>query len=158
MYDDPEYLWLNCKFIRNDYFSGAIYEIDGGILINDTQMISGFNPRWDDTEDSDDAFLKAVAFAEIVFDNTFANAVSKAKAQEIVDEAIEKSEGHVMVLDQFVPWQEFIFSSENEKATEVQFVVFPSNRGGFNWQCVPDALGSFGQGKSVPTECTVVFL
>lgn len=30
------------------------------------------------------------------------------------------------------------------------FVVFPSNRGGFNFQCVPDALGSLGQRKSVP--------
>ena len=57
-----------------------------------------------------------------------------------------------MVLDQFVPWQEFIFASANKKAEEVQFVVFPSNRGGYNWQCVPDALGSFGQRKPVPTE------
>lgn len=117
-----------------------------------SQMISCFNPQWDSNEDSDDAFLKAVVFAEIVFDNTLATAVSKAKAQNIVDEAIEKSEGHIMVLDQFVPWQEFIFSSNNEKAAEVQFVVFPSNRGGYNWQCVPDALGSFGQRKAVPTE------
>lgn len=103
-------------------------------------------------EDSDEAFLKAVAFAEIVFDNIFATAVSKAKAQKIVDEAIQKSEGHIMVLDQFVPWQEFIFASINEKATEVQFVVFPSNRGGYNWQCVPDALGGYGQRKAVPAE------
>ena len=57
-----------------------------------------------------------------------------------------------MVLEQFVPWQEFIFASENPKAEDVQFVVFPSNRGGYNWQCVPDALGSFGQRKTVPSE------
>lgn len=117
-----------------------------------SQMVSCFNPLWDSTEDSDDAFLKAVAFAEIVFNNIYATAVSKAKAQNIVDEAIEKSEGHIMVLDQFVPWQEFIFASSNKKAADVQFVVFPSNRGGFNWQCVPDALGGFGQRKPVPTE------
>lgn len=78
--------------------------------------------------------------------------MSKTKAQKIVDEAIEISEGHILVLDQFVPWQEFIFSSTTEKAEGIQFVVFPSNRGGYNWQCVPDSLGSFGQRKSVPTE------
>lgn len=117
-----------------------------------SQTISEFNPAWDSSENSDDAFLKAVNFAEVVFDNVFANAISKAKAQQIVDDAIEKSEGHIMVLDRFVPWQEFIFSSTNEKAEGILFVVFPSNRGGFNWQCVPDAIGSFGQRKSVPAE------
>lgn len=93
-----------------------------------------------------------MAFAEVVFDNTLESATSKAKAKQIVDEAIEKSEGHVMVLDQFAPWQEFVFSSTNSKADEIQFVVFPSNRGGYNWQCVPDGLGSFEQRKPVPEE------
>lgn len=154
---NPELVW---NLIDRDLIQGVDATDNGAMPTADypaqvmqfSQIISCFNPQWDSTEDSDDAFLKAVAFAETVFDNTFAFAVSKAKAQNIVDEAIEKSEGHIMVLDQFVPWQEFIFSSENEKSTEVQFVVFPSNRGGFNWQCVPDALGSYGQRKSVPTE------
>lgn len=154
---NPDLVW---NLIDRDLIQG-VDATDNGVMptadypaqvMHFSKIISGFNPRWDYTEDSDDAFLKAVAFAEIVFDNTLANAISKAKAQKIVDEAIEKSEGHIMVLDQFVPWQEFIFSSENKKATEVQFVVFPSNRGGFNWQCVPDTLGGYGQRKSVPTE------
>lgn len=117
-----------------------------------SQTISLFNPNWDSNMSADEAFVKAVEFAEIVFDNVLQNVVAKAKAQSIVDEAIENSEGHIMVLKQFVPWQEFIFSSESNKANDVQFVVFPSNRGGYNWQCVPDALGSFGQRKSVPAE------
>lgn len=154
---NPELVW---NLIDRDLIQGVDATDNGAMPAADypaqvmqfSQMISCFNPQWDSNEDSDDAFLKAVAFAEIVFDNTFATAVSKAKAQKVVDEAIEKSEGHIMVLDQFVPWQEFIFASDNEKATDVQFVVFPSNRGGYNWQCVPDTLGGFGQRKSVPTE------
>lgn len=90
--------------------------------------------------------------AEVVFDNTLASTIAKAKAEQIVEEAIEKAEEHIMVLNQFVPWQEYIFSSTSPKADEIQFVVFPSNRGGYNWQCVPDGLGSFGQRKSVPKE------
>lgn len=117
-----------------------------------SSVISGFNPDWDSNEDPDDAFAKAVKFAEVVFDNTLKSAISKVKAQQIVEEAIEKAEEHIMVLDQFVPWQEYIFSSTNHKACEIQFVVFPSNRGGYNWQCVPDGLGSFRQRKSVPEE------
>lgn len=117
-----------------------------------SNAISGFNPTWDSNEDSDEAFAKAVEFAEIVFENTLKNATAKAKAQKIVEEAIEKSQEHIMVLDRFVPWQEVIFSSENAKASEVLFVVFPSNRGGYNWQCVPDVLGGFDQRKPVPSE------
>lgn len=73
-------------------------------------------------------------------------------SNENPDEAFAKAEEHILVLDQFVPWQEYIFSSTNSKADEIQFVVFPSNRGGYNWQCVPDGLGSFGQRKPVPEE------
>lgn len=154
---NPDLVW---NLIDRDLIQGVDATDNGTMPTADypaqvmqfSQLVSCFNPLWDSTEDSDDAFLKAVAFAEIVFNNIYATAVSKAKAQNIVDEAIEKSEGHIMVLDQFVPWQEFIFASSNKKAADVQFVVFPSNRGGFNWQCVPDALGGFGQRKPVPTE------
>lgn len=154
---NPELVW---NLIDRDLIQGVDATDNGAMPTADypaqvmqfSKIISCFNPQWDGSEDSDDAFLKAVAFAEVVFDNTFAFAVSKAKAQSIVDEAIEKSEGHIMVLDQFVPWQEFIFASNNNKAADVQLVVFPSNRGGYNWQCVPDTLGGFGQRKAVPTE------
>ncbi len=154
---NPELVW---NIIDRDLIQGVDATDNGTMPTADypaqvmqfSQMISCFNPQWDNSEDSDDAFLKAVAFAKIVFDNTFAFAVSKAKAKNIVDEAIEKAEGHIMMLDQFVPWQEFIFASNNNKATDIQFVVFPSNRGGYNWQCVPDTLGGFGQRKAVPTE------
>lgn len=154
---NPDLIW---NLIDRDLIQGVDATDNGAMPKADypaqsmslSLAVSGFNPTWDSTESADECFVKAVAFAEIVFDNTLANAISKAKAQKIVDDAIECSEGHILVLDQFVPWQEFIFSSENEKADDIQFVVFPSNRGGFNWQCVPDALGSFEQRKSVPTE------
>lgn len=41
---------------------------------------------------ADEAFIKAVEFAEIVFDNIFEHAVYKAKAQNIVDKAIDYAE------------------------------------------------------------------
>ena len=154
---NPEVVW---KMLDRDLVQG-VDAIDNGTLpkldyeakpMNFSAIISSFNPTWDSSESPDDCFLKAVAFAETVFDNILKNAESKAKAQEIIDAAIESSEGHIMVLDRFVPWQEFLFSSVNEKAEEIQFAVFPSLRGGYNWQCVPDSLGGFGQRKPVPAE------
>ncbi len=154
---NPELVW---SLIDRDLIQG-VDAVDNGKLpkadypaqaMSFSQMISSFNPSWDSKEDSDSAFLKAVAFAETIFENVLASAVAKAKAQKIVEEAIEKSEEHIMVLDQFVPWQEFVFASNNAKAEDVQFVVFPSLRGGYNWQCVSDTLGGFGQRKPVPSE------
>lgn len=154
---DPEFVW---NLIDRDLIQGVDATDNGQMPKADypaqnmsfSQVISSFNPNWDSNEDADDAFERAVAFAEIVFDNVLANAISKANAKKIVDEAIDKAESHIMVLNQFAPWQEFIFASGKKQADEVWFVVFPSNRGGYNWQCVPDALGSFGQRKSVPNE------
>lgn len=154
---NPKLVW---SLTDRDLIQGVDATDNGAIQITDSQimpmsfsqMISGFNPSWDSDEEADDAFIRAVELAKIVLDNTLENAESKARAQKIVNEAIRRSEGHIMVLDQFVPWQEFIFSSNEEKATEIQFVIFPSNRGGFNWQCVPNTLGGFGQRKPVPTE------
>lgn len=117
-----------------------------------SNLISQFNPKWDTEEDSDEAFMKAVAFAENVFDNTLANANAQAKAKDIIEKAIENSKDHIMMLEQLVPWQGHLFASKNPKALDIQFVVFPSNRGGYNWQCVPDSLGGFGQRKPVPSE------
>ena len=154
---NPKLVW---KIIDRDLIEG-VDAIDNGKMpkadypaqsMSFSQIISGFNPNWNSDEPADTAFLKAVNFATTVFDNLFAKAVSQAKAQGIVENAISESKGSILVLKQFVPWQEFVLTSENPKAESILFVVYPSLRGGFNWQCVPDGLGSFGQRKSVPEE------
>lgn len=154
---DPVLVW---NLIDRDLIEGIDASDNGTIPKSDysvremnfPRIISSFNPAWDNSEDSDAAFIRAVNFAEVVFDNVLSNAISKAKAHSIVEAAIEESQDNIMVLEKFVPWQEYLFSSENEKAEDILFVVYPSNRGGFNWQCVPDSLGSFEQRKPVPTE------
>ena len=115
-----------------------------------SQIISSFNPNWDTQDDPDEAFMRAIALAEQVFNNCFERAKGLVKADSIVEEAIEKADDKIMVLEQFVPWDNPLLNSENAKASNILFVVFPSNRGGYCFQCVPDALGSFGQRKSVP--------
>ena len=146
---------IDCDLIQ------GIDAVDNGVMpgvdytakvLSVSNVISGFNPRWDDRTDPDEAFLKAVEFASTNFENIFADANSKAKAKGIVEEAIKKSEGNIMILDRFVPWQEGIFDSDNPKAQHINYVIFPSNRGGYNWQCVPLSPGSFAQRKPVPSE------
>ena len=154
---NANYVW---KTIDKELISG-IDAIDNGVfpktdyptnIMSISGIISSFNPAWDNQEESsDDAFLKAVFFAGIVFENVFKRAISTAKAEEIIEEAIEKSQNHIMILEKFAPWQDFIFSSENPKASDIWYIVFPSLRGGYNFQCVPDVIGGNGQRKPIPT-------
>jgi len=133
----------NGTTIKSDYITQ---------VMNIYHCINYFNPTWENTEDADEAFLKAVAFAETVFDNTLKHAIAKVKAKEIVEEAIEKSKDGIMILGAKVPWQEHIFTSQNVKAKDILFVVYPSNRGGYIWRVVPEELGTFSKRKFIPKE------
>lgn len=132
--------------------NGQIERTDDVQVMTVSEAISSFNPNWDEKANADESFLKAVAFAEVIFDNALASALSKAKAKTGVESAIEKSANGIMILDEFMPWQDYIFNSTNEKANDILYVVFPSNRGGYNVNAVPDAPGSFGQRKSLPAD------
>lgn len=153
--DDPEYVW---RKIDRELMQG-IDALDNGAMppadypaqaLSFTKMVHLFNKNWDEDGNMDDCFLKAVGFAETVFDLVYKNAASGSKAGKLVREAIEASKDHIMVLERFAPWQEHLFMNHSEKAEGIHFVVYPSVRGGYNWQCVPDKPGSFGQRKPVP--------
>ena len=113
-------------------------------------VLSTFNPTWDSEEDSDEAFMEAFQFAKIVFENVLNRAIASAKAQGLFEEYLASTSGHIMVMEKYIPWLEYIFSPAYEKATDVWFVIYPSNRVGYNWQCVPDKFDSSGQRKPVP--------
>ncbi len=117
-----------------------------------SSTISTFNPTWDSEIDTDEAFTQAFNYAKLIFENVLNRAIASAKAQGLFEEYLASTSGHIMVMEKYIPWLEYIFSPAYEKAKEIWFVVFPSNRGGYNWQCVPDKFGSFGQRKPVPNE------
>lgn len=117
-----------------------------------SHIVSLFNPKWDEDVDSDENFMKALCLCEIIFDEFLHDTVSKIQAKDLVDKAIENSDNGIMILDEFVPWKEFLLNSNNEKSNKINFVVFPSSRGGYNVYAVPIELGSFENRKSLPVE------
>lgn len=145
-------------FVDQELIQG-IDAVDNGVLpdvdypakpASISNLISGFNPDWDSEAKPDDAFLEAVAFAQGVLARAIASAESKARAKSLVDEAVAASEGQIIVLPRFAPWQEYVLESEDPRAAEALYVVFPSNRGGYNVQAIPDAVDSFGNRKPLP--------
>ncbi len=118
--------------------------------VNLANIISQFNPNWDENVDSDIKFLEAVNLSKTVLKNEICAEISKLKAKSKVEKAIENSKDRIMILDEFMPWKEFIIESNLKKAKDILFVVFPSNRGGYNVYAVPKEAGSFENRKNFP--------
>lgn len=113
-------------------------------------IIGNFNPTWDSDKDVDEAFLEACSFAKTVFNNALMHALAKAESKDIVDRAIDESTNHIMVLPVYVPWHDCFFDSQNKKASDIWFVVYPSRRGGYNFQGIPTKPGEGDQRKAIP--------
>ena len=114
-------------------------------------IIGNFNPTWDSDKDVDQAFLEACSFAKTVLNNALMHALAKAESKDIVDRAIDESTNHIMVLPVYVPWHDWFFDSQNKKASDIWFVVYPSRRGGYNFQGIPTKPGEGDQRKAIPS-------
>lgn len=93
-------------------------------------VIGSFNPAWDSTEDANEAFLKAVDLAQTILELKFKKVFSVERAKTIVEDAIRKQQEGIMVMEIGAPWKQFIAN------TGIEFVVSPSQRGGYNAQAV----------------------
>lgn len=105
-------------------------------------LIGNFNPVWDETEAADGVteekrdrglsvgFLRAVQVAGMVLENKFARYRADARADEKINQvlAMQETQGgdaRILVLPEFVPCQKRL------KETDIAFVIFLSNRGGY---------------------------
>lgn len=104
-----------------------------------SEAIKSLNPAWDSEISSDTAFERAVALMQGILEQEQMNDDAAHRAEEEVkaDEArSEASRGDgIVVFSRFRPWQ-----GELTKRDYAKFVVFPSNRGGYNLQVVPSSL------------------
>lgn len=116
-------------------------------------IISAFNPNWDAHNDIDDDFYDAYQFALTAFTKIVERAYAKVAAYDYVYERLDVAEDGVMVLLEYVPWIDPIMrpiEGKADAASKIKFVVYPANRGGYQWRGVPDREGSFGLRKAAP--------
>ena len=98
--------------------------------------ISSYNPTWNSKENPTLKFEDAVEFATKILSNIIEREKSKELAQEIVEEAIDKAaDKNIIILPYYVPAVETLIP------TDAKFFIFPSNRGGYNIQVVPQEIG-----------------
>ena len=101
-------------------------------LLDLDHIIDSFNPTWEEKEvDTDVNFMKAYEIAEIIFDNILKHEYAKIKATKKVLSCIDNVQDNMLILDEYIPYQEAIFTSTNPKAQEIKIIILPSNRGGY---------------------------
>lgn len=94
--------------------------------------ISDFNPSWDDEEtDVDARFWEAVDLAQKILTHKIERIKASARARSLVEDAMAKSDGKILILDRFMPWKRSV------RETEFLYAIYPSNRGGYSIQAVP---------------------
>lgn len=97
-------------------------------------LIGDFNPSWNQKKDMDHSFLKAVDFAKDILTNKIEHMQANVVADSTISKYIEVARDDILILDEYIPWRKAI---EN---TSIKFVIFPSDRGGFNAMTVKDPL------------------
>lgn len=118
--------WFDEKFIQPidlDDNTGC------GHLLSAT--IATFNPPWDSERTTDDAFEEAVAVAEKILAHRFEQIAAQRRGAEVVSKALTGMRDRLVVLPRYAPWKPVLIP------TEAEFVMFPSERGGYSLQCVP---------------------
>lgn len=149
-YVDFVYVMVDRTLVRSvDAVDNGV-SLGGGFSISN--VIESLNPEWDSDESADEAFSCAVDLAGSVLMLQVRHAASMAKAKGIVTAAVEASDGQVIELPCYVPWQEPLLAMTDKKAQNAKRVIFPSNRGGYNVQAVPTAPDAFTNRAPFPKE------
>ena len=113
--------------------NGLFPKIDAEYKLTDLdKVIDLFNNAWNEEKDNDDNFLIAVEIAEKIFDRIIIKENAKILAKKRVEEQIPTVKDGILILKEYLPYQDAIFTSDNPQAKEVKVVIFPSNRGGYN--------------------------
>jgi len=128
--------------------------LDNGEEINLTNIltfshyISSFNPNWNEEQNFDKLFYKALTICQEFLINTIKSKISSLEAEKIIINAETICEGKVIILEQFCHFQRVIFDNN---MTEILFVCFPDNTNN-EWkiQAIPPEPKSFKQRKPLP--------
>lgn len=166
------------QLLYNKMYHNFIEEVDGvdnGVNQYDgtprykvtttiASRVNSFNPLWNeddaDCKKEEAGFYKAMQAVGEVFEDKI-NYYLKAwlPARKVVEEAFESRKevdpsGKIVKLNMSCPWKEHLFDieQENNVGGEILYVLYPDK--GSNWriQCVPKALDSFTNRKSIRKE------
>ncbi len=118
----------------------AIDKADNGVSQNLlSASIKVFNPNWNSADSENVAFHRALLVAMQILQQRVehANSVVTARDQVIAS----YTGGEILVLDKYLPYTDVVQTDPRLK--DILFVVYPSQRGGWNVQTIPREPGQF---------------
>jgi uncharacterized UPF0160 family protein len=127
---------------------------NGWSHLSAARLISSCNAPFGSSEEVQmDHFMTCVRMADLSLRGTIRQGIEfcwmkfeVTKAAE--NRSLDSIKYHYLVLEEPGPWQAHVIGHED--LNDVLYVIFPSDRGGWMVQCVPDALDSFGMRKPLP--------
>lgn len=109
---------------------------NGGEPCQLSQLVSDFNPFPPASPvEYDEAFNNAASWATDILSRRLRHIRQSREARDYVSHRMDECNGSILVLDHLVPWKEVVVGST------YTYVIYPSIRGGFNVQAVPEHLG-----------------
>lgn len=138
--EDPEKVYEiidELLVIQIDAFDNGEFEIDATFNIYTlSSLIEQFRPKT--TEDiEDECFLKACSFADLIFEQVLKEAINKAKIINIISK--EEIKDKILILKEYIPYEYAVF----KLGLDVEFAVYPSNRGGYAAHTIPTKYKGF---------------
>ncbi len=105
--------------------NGVFPKINAPYYLSDLdKIIDLFNKAWNEEVDNDDNFLMAVEVAKKIFDRFIVKENALLLANVRVEEQINKVEDGILILDNYYPYVDAMWSSTNPKAKKKGF-YFP---------------------------------
>lgn len=126
----------DAEFFDKSFVQNLDYSDNTGAYHEIAEIISTFNPNWDEEADYDKRFHEAKEFALTILTKKFNFIKSINRAEEFVKDAIKKTDNKILQLSKRAPWKNHI------DGTDIEFVIYPSDRGGYNAQGVPVSSGN----------------
>ena len=126
-----------------------IDENDNGVKQNPLSLaIKVMNPNWDENVPENIAFARAMDVAKRILKAHIDSANSSSRAKGHV--LSQYTGGEILVLDKSLPWTDVV--QKDTRLKDVLFVIYPSERGGWNIQTVTKEKGTFSNRMDFPTE------
>lgn len=106
-----------------------------------SSVISTFNTLWDENEDADACFVKACEIAGMILEREIKVTISSACGRKLIADQVKTANGAVLVMDKFIGgWLEEVVTSDNPKAANLLYAVFPATSGDWNVQAIPPTI------------------
>ena len=131
--------------------NGVFPKIDSTFKVKTIpSIIKMFNPSFESSENERNQFLKAVKLAEMIFKEELSYIKGKILAEKKVLEYLNTydEKNNYFILEEYLPYEETLL--KNEKYNKIEFVAFPSNRGGFAIKTVPKSFQDHNPRKAFP--------